>query len=278
MSAAAIGLVLLAAVLHAGWNALVKSSGERLAMLGLLAAGHMVLGVVIATQFPLPAVESWPYIAASTVIHFGYYFLLFHSYRLGDLSHVYPIARGMSPVLVALGAQVFAGETLPPLAWAGVLVASTGIFMLSGNVFRRAVPPLVVLTAMATGVIIASYSLVDGMGVRLAGVSMAYIGWLFVFEGIAALFILGRMLGKRRRVSGATVALGLLGGVLSGVAYGLVIYAKALAPLGMVSTLRETSVVFAALIGIVVLGERPWRLRIVAAVVVAGGVIVMTVA
>lgn len=277
MSNAAIGLVLLAAVMHASWNALVKTSGDRLAILGLIAGGHMLLGIAIATRFPVPAVESWPYIAASTVIHFGYYFLLYHSYRLGDLSHVYPIARGMSPVLVALGAQVFAGETLPLLAWAGVLTASIGIFMLSGNVFRRAVPPLMVLTAMATGVIIAGYSLVDGMGVRVAGVAMAYIGWLFVFEGIAALFILGKILHGRRRVSGRVIWLGLLGGFLSGGAYGLVIYAKALAPLGVVSTLRETSVVFAALIGIVLMGERPWRLRIVASVIVAGGVILMTV-
>lgn len=277
MSAVAIGLVLLAAVLHASWNALVKSSGDRLAILGLVAGGNMVLGIAIVTQFPVPAIESWPYIAASTVIHFGYYYFLYHSYRLGDLSHVYPIARGMSPVLVALGAQVFAGEVLPPLAWGGIVMSSLGIFMLSGNVFRKEVPPLVVLTAMTTGAIIASYSLVDGMGVRLSGQAMGYIGWLFVFEGFAAVFIFARMVIKGRTVSGRTVLTGLGGGILSGAAYGLVIYAAALAPLGLISTLRETSVVFAALIGIVLMGERPWRLRIVASVVVAGGVILMTI-
>jgi len=172
----AFAIVLFAALLHALWNAFVKAADDRFAILGLIASGHVFLGIALAIQNPFPAAESWPFIAGSTVIHFGYYYLLYHSYRLGDLSQVYPIARGMAPVLVALGAQVFAGESLPPAAWAGILIASLGIFMMAGDIFRSETPPLVVLSALATGVMIASYSLVDGMGVRLAGTSLGYIG------------------------------------------------------------------------------------------------------
>ncbi len=276
MSGFVILLVLGAAVLHASWNAMVKSSGDRVTTLGLIAAGHVVIGAVLALQSPLPTGETWVFVAASTVVHFAYYFLLYHSYRLGDLSHVYPIARGISPVLVSLGAMVFAHEMLPPLAWAGILAASTGIFMLSGNVFKGETPPIVVLTALATGAIIASYSLVDGMGVRTVQQAGSFIGWAFLAEGFAAVFMLGRSVQQKRPVRGKPLLLGLVGGLLSGGAYGLVIYAASMADLGLVSTLRETSVVFAALIGVVLLGERPWRLRLVASGVVVAGVVLMT--
>jgi len=276
MSYATISIVLFAALLHALWNAFIKAADDRLATLGLISLGHVVLGGILASQYPAPAPESWPFIAGSTIIHFGYYFLLYHSYRLGDLSHVYPIARGMSPVLVALGAQVFAGEVLPPIAWGGILLASFGIFMLAGDLFRSATPPLVVLTALATGTMIASYSLVDGMGVRVAGTALGYIGWLFIAEIFTAGFIFARMGGKMLQISRRTLVFGLIGGLVSASAYGLVIYVKTIAPLGMVSTLRETSVVFATLIGMIWLKERPWKLRLVAAMVVVSGVILIT--
>lgn len=275
MTLTTISIVLFAALLHALWNAFVKAADDRFAILGLIAVGHVILGIALATQNPFPAPESWPFIAGSTVIHFGYYFLLYHSYRLGDLSQVYPIARGMSPVLVALGAQVFAGETLPPAAWAGILLASAGIFMMAGDVFRGETPPLVVLTALATGVMIASYSLVDGMGVRVAATSLGYIGWLFVAESIIAAFVFARLGRRMLTISRQTLILGLIGGLISATAYGLVIYVKAIAPLGMVSTLRETSVVFAALIGMLWLGERPWKLRLAASIIVATGVVIL---
>ena len=278
MTSFALTLVLSAAILHALWNALVKTSGDRLAILGLIAAGHVVLGTIIALQSPLPASPSWWFIIASTVIHLGYYFLLYHSYRLGDLSHVYPIARGMAPVLVAVGAQIFAGEALPPLAWLGILTASAGIFLLSGNMFKNKTPPIVIATAMGTGLMIASYSLVDGLGVRLAGTETGYIGWLFIAEIFPALFTFQRIGPNIRHISRKTIITGLLGGVLSAGAYGLVIYAKSFSPLGMVSTLRETSVVFAAIIGMLWLNERPWKLRIFASTIVAGGVVLMTLA
>jgi len=275
LTVSAISIVLVAALLHAMWNAFVKTATDRMAVLGLISLGHVAIGIVLALQSPLPAFDSWFFIVASTVIHFAYYFLLYHSYRLGDLSHVYPIARGMAPVLVALGAQTFAGESLPPMAWAGILLASFGIFLLAGDVFRGKTPPIVVLTALATGSMIAAYSLVDGMGVRVAGTSLGYIGWLFIFEIFTAGFIFIRVGRGMFHLSRQTLILGLIGGLVSATAYGLVIYVKATAPLGLVSTLRETSVVFAALIGMIWLGERPWKLRLSASLVVAIGVVIM---
>lgn len=278
MSSSAFLIVLCAALLHALWNALVKATADRLAILGLISAGHVVLGIVLAAQSPMPALESWAYIAASTIIHFAYYFLLYHSYRLGDLSHVYPIARGMAPVLVALGAQFVAGEVLPPMAWLGVLVVSGGIFLLAGNVFSGKAPPLVVMTAMATGAMIAAYSLVDGLGVRVAGTESGYIGWLFIAEIFVASFVFLRLRGGMFRLPRKTILMGLAGGLISALAYGLVIYAKSFTPLGMVSTLRETSVVFAALIGVLWLGERPWQRRLFASLIVASGVVLLALA
>lgn len=277
MSSFAIVIVLSAAVLHASWNALVKASTERLAIIGLIASGHVVLGGILAIGAPLPTPEAWAYIIGSTLVHIGYYFTLYQSYKLGDLSQVYPIARGMAPVLVALGAQVFAGESLSLSGWLGVLGVSGGIFLLSGSVFTGKAPPKVVVSAMATGLMIASYSLIDGLGVRASGLGRSYIAWLFIAEVFVALAVGIHFARTGKAIAGKTLQTGLLGGLISASAYALVIYAKSFSPLAMVSTLRETSVVFAVLIGMVVLKERPWKQRLIASGIVATGVILLTV-
>lgn len=263
MSPFALALVLAAAALHAIWNAMVKASGDRLVTLGGIAGGHVVLGVVLVATSPMPSPESWACIAASTAIHWAYYALLFIAYRLGDLSQVYPISRGAAPMLVAIGAQVFADEHLAPLAWGGIVAVSLGIGLLStgarGN--RAAVG-----AALATGVVIAAYSVVDGIGVRLSGAPLGYVGWLFVCELPVVAFVLWRR-GLARRYQA-----GLAGGVISATAYGLALYAKTIAPIGAVSAVRESSTIIAALIGVIWLRERPWRLRVAAAAVVAFGV------
>lgn len=278
MTSTVLMMVLAAAVLHAMWNAIVKASGDRTIVLGLISLGHIVFGVVLAFNAPAPDRASWGFIVASTVIHFGYYYLLNRSYRLGDLSQTYPIARGVSPVLITLGAVLFVGEQLPAQAWAGVLVVTFGIFLLSGDIWRGKLPPNLLLSALATGLTIAAYSLVDGMGARISGTAIGYIGWLFIFEIFVVLFVVSRRRKKIFSIDRKLLLMGIGGGIISATAYGMVIYAKTLAPLGMVSTLRETSVLFAALIGVVILGERPWRGRLIAAIVVVGGVILLATA
>lgn len=278
MSATTFAIVLFAAFLHAFWNAVVKGAHDKTIVLGLIALGHVLPGIAMVAMSPLPSTASVPFIIASTVIHWGYYYLLNMAYRVGDLSIVYPIARGMAPVLIALGAQVFVGERLPLIAWSGILCVSLGIMVLTRGVFRAGLPRMGLAAAMGTAVMIASYSIVDGIGVRLSGAVMGYIGWLFVAEIIVVGYIFGTRWQRLRAVEAKTIWLGVLGGVVSGTAYALVLYAKTLAPLGIVSALRETSVIFAALIGVMWFGEGPSRDRLIAAAIVAVGIILIAMA
>lgn len=273
-----IGLVLSAAFLHAVWNAIVKGSSDRLLALAMVNLGHILVGVVLVALYAPPAREAWSFIIASTVIHFFYYGFLLMAYRLGDFSQVYPIARGVAPVLVALGAWVFAGEVLPPVAWIAIVIISIAI---AAQAFARRRVDInigALAAALLTGFTIAAYSVADGLGVRASGSALGYIGWLFVLEGfsIVALFWLGR--ARVRSLPVRSWLIGISGGLLSSLAYGLAIYAKSLTTLGSVSAIRETSVVMAALIGIIWFGERPWKLRIASAMIVVAGIILLAFA
>jgi drug/metabolite transporter (DMT)-like permease len=271
----ALSLVLTAALLHAIWNALIKGASDRLLALGLIAAGHVTVGVVLIVLFAPPAPAAWPFIALSTVIHFFYYAFLLNSYRLGDLSHVYPISRGIAPVLISFGALIFAGENLPPAAWGAVFIVSFGIIILAWGGGRGSTGTKAVGAALLTGAMIASYSVVDGMGVRVSQSPLGYIGWLFFFEIYVAGYILWRQRARLAALPARTWVIGLSGGFLSAAAYGLVIFAKNIAPFGAVSAVRETSVIVAALIGIILFKERPWGRRLIAAAIVAAGIVLL---
>ena len=278
MSAGIVTIVLFAALLHALWNALVKGAGDKTVMLGLIATGHVVPGLAVVILAPSPGWAIWPYIVASTVIHWGYYYFLNVAYRLGDLSVMYPIARGLAPVMIALGAQVWVGETLPMFAWAGIICVSGGIMVLTKGAFTGALPLTGLLAALACAIMVASYSLVDGVGVRLSANALAYVGWLFVMEFIVAGYVFSTRWQRLRALPPKVIMLGFLGGVISGTAYGLVLYAKTLAPLGLVSALRETSVIFAAMIGVMWFGEGPKGNRLIAAGIVAMGIMLIAAA
>ena len=274
----AILLVLMAAVLHAFWNAVIKGASDRLLTMGLINLGHFLPSLIMVYIYLPPAREAWPFLIASTLIHFFYYGFLLLSYRFGDLSQVYPIARGVAPVMVALGAQVFVGEVLPAAAWGGILLVSFGIGTLFLDRTNGKIPAPAIAAAILTGVTIASYSIVDGMGVRVSNSPLGYIGWLFLLESIAGF---GFLFHRRKILASVTLkryAIGLTGGLISGLAYGLAIYAKNLTTLGTVSAIRESSVVIAALIGIIWFSERPWQSRLIAALIVACGVILLATA
>jgi drug/metabolite transporter (DMT)-like permease len=277
VSELALTLVLCAAFLHALWNAIVKAADDRALVLGAVSATNVLAGATLIALFAAPAVESWPYIAASTLIHYGYYVFLLLAYRLGDFSQVYPISRGLAPVLVALGAQAFAGETLPILAWLGLLSVSFGIIVLSLPSGGIRPNPTAVAAAAGTGLFIASYTVVDGIGVRLADSPFGYIGWLFVLDFPVILAAAWWQRGKPPAMRWPAIRLGLLGGIFAALAYGIVIYVKAFTPLGAVSAVRESSVIFAALIGAVYFGERPWRRRVFAAAIVTTGVLALAI-
>jgi drug/metabolite transporter (DMT)-like permease len=271
-----LSLVLAAALLHASWNALVKAGGDPFIRLAVVNA----VGGLCALPFLLfvapPAFESWPYLFGSVVVHHAYYLTLAYGYRFGDLSHVYPIARGVAPPLVALAAWIFAGESLRLLGIFGILVISGGIVSLafSGDGRLTALRPLVL--GLATGITIAAYTLFDGLGGRAGGNVLSYIAWLFVIDAVPFSVIVAYR--YRRRLGPALAACwppATIGGALSVVAYGLVIWAMSLTPMAAVSALRETSVIVAALIGTRVLREPFGTRRVVAASLVAVGVVLL---
>lgn len=278
MSTFAMVLVLTAALLHASWNAMVKASGDREITLATIALGHVVFGAVLAAFVPLPGWQAAPWIAASTVIHWGYYWAIFHGYRLGDLSLVYPISRGTAPMLVALGAFVVLGEAVGGAGALGIAAISAAVLLLAAGSIRRGVDPRAVLLGLALGVIIASYSVVDGTGARLAETSLAYIAWLFICEGIVAFWLLWRRRRDLRGLGARPWSIGLAGGVASALAYGLAIHAKTIAPVALVSALRETSVIIAALIGTLLFAERPLLPRLVASCIVMLGIVAIALA
>ncbi len=266
-------IVIFAAFLHALWNAIVKGAGDRTIVLGLVAAGHVLPGFVMVAISASPNAAAIPYIIASTVIHWGYYALLNIAYRTGDLSIVYPIARGLTPVLIAVGAFIWVGEALPLIVWLGILAVSLGILLLARGAFASDIAKSGLVAAVGVAVLIASYSLVDGVGVRVSNSAWGYIGWLFVSEIFVVGFVFSSRWERVRAMSGRALAIGLFGGLVSGAAYALVLYAKTQAPLGVVSALRETSVIFASLIGIFWFSEGPRGNRLFAALIVGAGIV-----
>ncbi len=269
-----IALVLLAALLHASWNALLKSSDDRLGVLTLMTIGAGIGAIPLVIWGAMPTAASWPYIILSAILHTGYNLFLIRAYRIGDFSQSYPIARGSSPLLVALGAALLAGEQMNWWTLLGIVLVSAGIISLAQLKSRASLAAP--LAAFTTGAFIAAYTITDGIGARLSGDALAYAGWLFVLDSIPLALI---YLWQHRRLPLSTTPrqtlVGLGGGVMSLLAYGIVIWAVTLAPMGAVSALRETSVLFAALIGWLFLGEKLTVRRLSACVVIVLGASVL---
>lgn len=271
------GLVLFAALLHASWNALLHGTRDRLlAMTWMSMAIATIATVCIVTVAPMPTAAAWPYIIASGLIHILYNCCLVWSYQIGDFSRAYPIARGSSPLLVALGALLSLQEGLVLLRLLGVVMVSGGIILLAlgkGTVSRSSA-----VAALITGAVIAVYTVVDGVGVRLSdGHSLAYTPWMFAFYWLMPLvFLLQRGRGAWRTLASTQwppILSAAGGGLISVLAYGIVIWAMQTSQMGAVSALRETSVVFAVLIGRFIMRETVSRKTWLACLVIAGGAI-----
>ncbi|MFF4281222.1 EamA family transporter [Streptomyces kronopolitis] len=269
MTPLVVAAVLLAAVTHASWNALAHGIRDQLLAFTLVGGGGALCGVALAAVTPLPAPDAWPFLLASAVLHIVYQVLLMQSFRLGDFGQMYPIARGTAPLVVTVLAAVFVHEVPDGWALAGVALASAGLvgvalWGIRGTGKRPHWPALV--AALATGLAIASYTTVDGLGVRASGTPLGYIGWLMFLEGVV---IPVYALATRRRqllTELRPFALrGLAGGVLSVFAYGLVLWAQTRAPLAPIAALRESSIIVGAAIGAVFFKERFGAPRIAAA-------------
>jgi drug/metabolite transporter (DMT)-like permease len=270
--------VLGAAVLHAVWNAWAHAIGDQLVGFALIGVAVTAGGAGIVLASPAPRTACWPFLAGSAVLHVVYNLLLMRSYRLGEFSQVYPLARGTSPWLVALGAAVFVGERLSVLRLLGIVIISVGlgVLVLAGGVPTRAARPAIA-AAVLTGVVIAAYTTLDGLGVRRAGTVAGYTGWLFLLQGpvlpLAAVVARRGLLWRQVRPH---LPAGLAGGMLSLAAYALVLWAQARGALAPIAALRESSVIVGAVIGAMLLGERFGRWRIAATILVAGGVVLVT--
>lgn len=265
-------LVLLAALMHAGWNFVVKASADRfLDYTGLAVAGAAVAACLLP-WLPLPVAASWPWLLTTTFIHVGYYLLLMRAYQHADLSLAYPLMRGSAPVLVALAAPL-AGDALTPGLALGIALIAGGIALPVWTGMRRGgVSSSGLLYGFATAGVIALYTIIDGIGVRLSGHAVSYTLWLFFLN---AWLVLGVALWRRGRAALAHLRrrwlFSLLGSVLTIGSYGIVLWAMTVASIPAVAALRETSVVFAALLGSWLLKERMGRWRIAGSLIVALG-------
>jgi drug/metabolite transporter (DMT)-like permease len=274
VSPAALILVLGAAFLHVSWNAVLKGGADRfraIVIICMAAAAASVPGLIL---LPAPAAASWPFIAVSAAIHVAYNCALVHAYAHGDLGQVYPVARGSSPLLVTLGAAILAGEQPANIALAGILLISLGILSLARG-WTQISSKAGIAAALLTGVLIASYTVIDGLGARASSNAGAYASWLFFLEGVpmALIYRYIRPLGAPLFAFDSAALKAAAGGIASLAAYAAVIFAATFSPLGEVSALRETSVVFAALFGRLFLKESLSMARLGSCAAVAAGAI-----
>ena len=249
--------VIAAAALHAIWNAMAKGGTDKHLSMTAVALGHTPIAVAALAFVPSPAPESWPYLCIGMVLHTGYQLFLLSAYRFGDLTQVYPIARGSAPLLVAGVSTVFLGVQLAPLEVLAIVTIAIGILSLSivrqADGLRNGKASLL---AFITGCFIASYSLIDGHGARLAGTAVGFYAWVAIGNSVLiAIYIAATKPGLLAKLHTAKQTF-IIGGTASFVAYGLVIWAFTQAPIALVTALRETSIIFALIIGVLFLKEK----------------------
>jgi drug/metabolite transporter (DMT)-like permease len=266
--------VLFAALCHASWNTLLKIRLDPFAANALITVAS---GAIAAAALPFvgfAAIVSWPWLVASIILHLAYYYGLTEAYRTGDLSQVYPIARGAAPLMTAVISTTALGEDIGLFGWIGILSLVTGVFLLSirggrdlTRIDRRAVG-----FAFFTAMTICGYSLTDGIGARVSGNAHAYAALLFILDGSCmaafALWRRGQSILTEARIYWKT---GLFGGALSVTSYWIVIWAMTVAPIAIVAALRETSVLFAAVISVIILKEQLRPARVIAALMIVFG-------
>jgi drug/metabolite transporter (DMT)-like permease len=266
--------VLFAALCHASWNTLLKIKLDPFAANALITVASGLIAAVAMPFVGVASVASWPWVVGSIILHLAYYYGLTEAYRTGDLSQVYPIARGAAPLMTATASTLVLGEDIGLQGWIGILTLVAGVFLLSvrggrdiARIDRRAVG-----FAFFTAMTICGYSLVDGIGARISGNPHAYAVLLFLFDGacmaLVALWRRGQSIITEGRIYWKT---GLIGGVLTVTSYWIAIWAMTVAPIAIVAALRETSVLFAAVIAVVVLKEPLRAPRVIAALMIVAG-------
>ncbi len=279
MSFTVFAAVLFAAFLHASWNALIKVSGDRLVIMAVTTGSASILVIPALFVLPLPDQASWGYLLLSALIHSLYMLLLVHAYGLGDFAQVYPVARGSAPLLTALLGFILLGESMTLIELAGMCLIVSGILALAlehaGGM--RQLSHAALFYSLLVGLSISAYSIVDGTGARLAGDSNSYTAWMFFLDGFAVPLyaILKRPLPQLRISIASVWKSGLCVAALSTLGYWLVIWAFTQERIAPVAVLRETSVLFALLISIFVIGERFSRLRLIVTALILCGILLL---
>lgn len=273
-----IALVLTSALVHSIWNALVKTSGDEALMLALMTIITGIMGFVGILTTPPPEQGSWLFIATSVIVHVAYLGLLIKSYQSGELSQVYPISRGVAPLIVALVSTAVIGEHPTVIGALGIILISLGVMSLTitgGAAHTDGKRPI--LFSIMTGFTIAAYTVIDGLGIRESGSPLGYISWLFFLEAPAVLFLIAltRSPHELRIFIPKNIGRGMLAGLMSIGSYGLVLYAMSLGSIAPIAALRETSSIFIVFIGKFMLGESLGLRRILASTLVVSGVVAL---
>lgn len=270
-----LALVLLAAAAHAAWNAWLKDSGDRLSSIAALAVGWLIVGCISIPIVGSPGIASWPYLMATTVVHTAYAMLLITAYRHAEFSLAYPIARGTGPLLVALSAPLFISESLEGPGLFAVTLIVTGIFLIGAFGNERSLGGRrAILHSLATGVLIAAYTMIDGQGGRAGSTPHAYAGWLFILTAVPIIVLSKKRLDKNlKSLLAGHWQRGVPIGVLSALTYWVIVWAMTVAPMALVAATRETSILFAAIVSWGVLGENVRPLRWAGVVVTVIGLV-----
>ena len=243
--------IILAAFLHAVWNAMVKNEDNKYVAVTAIVLGHVPVSVLIILLTPIPSVESIPFIILSALLHIGYEWYLLSAYRFGDLTKVYPIARGTAPILITIVSLIFLGVALSNFEILGIIIISLGILSLGLQGAKGIKNRSAVIYALVTGFFIMGYSITDGYGARVSNSFLSYMGWSFILNAIIFAILLN-FTGQKKIIT-RTINKGkfifLVGGTTSYVVYGIVIWAFTQAPVPLIAALREMSIIFALLIG-----------------------------
>ena len=267
-------IVLLSAFLHATWNGMVKNHDDKTVALAGIILGHIPLSILAILILPSPKIESFPYIIFSVVIHQGYQWYLLKSYEIGDLTKVYPIARGSAPLLTTFVSIFFLGVILDKLILASIFLICIGIFLLGMHDYKKNNFNLIKYP-LITGIFIGSYSLVDGYGARISESAISFVSWSFLINSFIFPFVL-RFRGERhviKRVYDYGKKIFFYGTTMSYASYALVVWAFTKAPIPVVSSLRETSILLSIIIGYFLLKEKINATKIISIFLIVIGVI-----
>lgn len=280
MSTFVLAAVLCGALIHASWNAWIKSQDDKFGASMLIAIGTGIVSLPFIVWLPVPPAAAWPFILASAVIHIGYFALVGLSYRSADLGVAYPLTRGSAPLFTAMFAYLLIGETLGLYGWLAALAIAAGIVSLSADaIFKGGLNRATAIVAFTNACVIVLYTLVDGIGARTAGNALVYISWVLV---LTAVLLMPLMLYLRGKAFLTTLREGwvnsLAFGLLALGSYAIALWAMTQAPIGLVASARETSVLFAAILGAVLFKEPFGPKRWAALALIVGGIVILRLA